>query len=55
MMEAADAEAVRDREAKVADWLLATFRLYGVEEARAHRIVAIFLDAVANGEEEPSR
>lgn len=31
---------------EIADWLLGTLRFFGADEANAHRIVALFIEAV---------
>lgn len=31
---------------EISDWLLCTLRFFGADEANAHRIVAMFIEAV---------
>lgn len=33
-------------EQEIADWLLATLRLFGADETNAHKIIALFLEAL---------
>lgn len=39
-----------DRE--IAEWLLMTLRMFGADEANAHKIVGLFIEAI-NAEREP--
>lgn len=35
-------------EREIADWLLATLRLFGADEKNIHQIIALFMEALEN-------
>lgn len=43
----------RPSDRELAEWLLATLRMYGAEEATSHKIIGIFLDGL-NSETKPN-